>query len=572
MVMYAKGFSILLISIFSFILIQSTQCFSYSTFTQSPPFINNSDSAIPDSLINIGIDKIGSLNSSLLNSDQIGLNVPSSIIPYSANQFEFIISIEKAGSIYISIADFDGVNFSNSLRLGPFQVKKGINSIPVLKEIQAGQIVGFSGGSARIHYAGSGNGANSFWQINEKSFPAIGNKGSFYSYYIKVNRKNLLKTNIQKPLTAIIGNIRQNSFARLEPNTYYTISNGVAKQDSQINKLRINCQSAGTVIFSIASIDQNLFVIEDRVFKLTVKKGLNEFDLNEKIMEGQSLLIKSSTVAIGFLGSSTDTYLKSGNQGFQDNLVQVNGSTIAYQYICKPILQNDKTKTIANRDSEKSKTSLSKMSGTSYDEVIVIGNSLAQHGINTNIGWWGKYGMAASKRENDLAHILQKKLSTHNPDIRLRVRATNDWEASVTKNVPYDYTKLDEVLGDPALKKAILIRLGDNVRDNFSNYSEKCRELLSYIQKYCNNKSVIVATGDWYTSNNRGNSMELATKRLGIKFIPISDLNTTENKSKIDEEVTGDDHQMHRVFNPGVASHPGDKGHQAIAERAYDQF
>lgn len=52
---------------------------------------------------------------------------------------------------------------------------------------------------------------------------------------------------------------------------------------------------------------------------------------------------------------------------------------------------------------EKIKASIDELDNSKYD-YLVIGNSITSHPINEY--WWGEWGMAASKKENDFVHIL----------------------------------------------------------------------------------------------------------------------------------------------------------------------
>lgn len=53
-----------------------------------------------------------------------------------------------------------------------------------------------------------------------------------------------------------------------------------------------------------------------------------------------------------------------------------------------------------------------KDSSNPYTRVLVLGNSITKHPITSY--WWGEWGMAASKKENDFVHKLEKMLQTAN--------------------------------------------------------------------------------------------------------------------------------------------------------------
>ena len=43
-------------------------------------------------------------------------------------------------------------------------------------------------------------------------------------------------------------------------------------------------------------------------------------------------------------------------------------------------------------------------------KVMFVGNSITLHGVLPSIGWNNEWGMAASAKENDYVHIIEKKV------------------------------------------------------------------------------------------------------------------------------------------------------------------
>ena len=48
--------------------------------------------------------------------------------------------------------------------------------------------------------------------------------------------------------------------------------------------------------------------------------------------------------------------------------------------------------------------------------VLFVGNSITLHGPRPQIGWTNNWGMAASARDKDYVHLLQKKIAVARPD------------------------------------------------------------------------------------------------------------------------------------------------------------
>jgi hypothetical protein len=57
--------------------------------------------------------------------------------------------------------------------------------------------------------------------------------------------------------------------------------------------------------------------------------------------------------------------------------------------------------------------------------VLVLGNSITQHGPSDAVGWTGDWGMAATSIEKDFVHVLQKHLIDSFPEKTFNVRWDN---------------------------------------------------------------------------------------------------------------------------------------------------
>ena len=91
-------------------------------------------------------------------------------------------------------------------------------------------------------------------------------------------------------------------------------------------------------------------------------------------------------------------------------------------------------------------------------KLLCIGNSITLHAPNTELGWHGNWGMAASAQERDYVHLLAKKLEAAGKTIYL---------------LPVNFVTLEREPESfsPALLEewiafvpdAVVIRLGENV-------------------------------------------------------------------------------------------------------------
>ena len=48
--------------------------------------------------------------------------------------------------------------------------------------------------------------------------------------------------------------------------------------------------------------------------------------------------------------------------------------------------------------------------------VLFVGNSITLHGPRPQIGWTNNWGMAASARDKDYVHLLQKRIAAAQPE------------------------------------------------------------------------------------------------------------------------------------------------------------
>jgi len=61
--------------------------------------------------------------------------------------------------------------------------------------------------------------------------------------------------------------------------------------------------------------------------------------------------------------------------------------------------------------------------------ILFVGNSITIHDPEESIGWYGQWGMAASKKENDYVHLLMKKILQKHIDSSYCICHVSKWEA-----------------------------------------------------------------------------------------------------------------------------------------------
>lgn len=201
---------------------------------------------------------------------------------------------------------------------------------------------------------------------------------------------------------------------------------------------------------------------------------------------------------------------------------------------------------------------------------VAFGNSITKHPISSF--WWGEWGMAATKEEYDYIHVL-KKLIDKEYDVDSSFKAVNiaAWER--------DFDGFDKALiknsidGDEDL---IIIRLGENVASTtevYSIYQDKLNELIVYM-KTLNSKANFIVTGNFWTNENKDVIQKTVAEKNNCLWISLKHLDTPDNKSTTDTKVFGADGNWHTISDGGdkasaVASHPGNKGMEGIANAIY---
>ena len=190
----------------------------------------------------------------------------------------------------------------------------------------------------------------------------------------------------------------------------------------------------------------------------------------------------------------------------------------------------------------------------SFKNILILGNSITIHVPDASIGWYGNWGMAATSKDKDYVHVLEKLTGVSIQPVNI-----SGWENSP---LMFDLSVLDKhLLNNPDL---VLIRLGENIRDPKNLYSS-LEALLNKI-KISNPTAKIMITGTFWLNTHVTAILEDFANQNGLMFVPLSHLARNENISFIGDLIKGEDGLIHPVTNQEIADHPGDAGMQKIAE------
>lgn len=171
-----------------------------------------------------------------------------------------------------------------------------------------------------------------------------------------------------------------------------------------------------------------------------------------------------------------------------------------------------------------------------HDKIIFLGNSITLHPPAPTIGWYGNYGMAASAEQNDYVHLVSKKVGAEFMAFNLA-----DWERGYS-NYNYGELKKHEGWAD-----VVIIKLGENVTEMKSDFKSSLERLSKLLN--CHN-TILVST--WWANPPLNESMRSIALENNFKWVQLPKHDETYNAVTFE--------------NSGVATHPGDKGMQLIAD------
>lgn len=189
-------------------------------------------------------------------------------------------------------------------------------------------------------------------------------------------------------------------------------------------------------------------------------------------------------------------------------------------------------------------------------KVLVYGNSIALHGRAPHIGWNGQWGMAASAREKDFAHLLVADLEARRGE-RADFRIRN--LAMLERNYTTNLTDFAELAADVAwAPDYVVIAIGENVppidASSAPAYTQFLVSLARPLVESANHPQVIMRSPFW-RNTIKADCTKQAAETVGATYIDAGSLgDNDENKA------------IGLFEHRGVANHPGDLGMRRLAD------
>lgn len=204
----------------------------------------------------------------------------------------------------------------------------------------------------------------------------------------------------------------------------------------------------------------------------------------------------------------------------------------------------------------------SERSGGGDFKVLVYGNSIAAHARAPKIGWEHDWGMAASAREKDFAHLVASGLEERlgaKADLRVRNVAT------LERNFRTNLATVAEIAADVAFAPDyVVIAVGENVPNiDEAAKADYTRFLAGLAKPFAGmaKRPRIVMRSPFWRNVTKAECTEKAAGEVGAVYVDAGGLgDSDENKAK-------------GLFaHQGVANHPGDLGMRRLADLILGAF
>lgn len=193
-------------------------------------------------------------------------------------------------------------------------------------------------------------------------------------------------------------------------------------------------------------------------------------------------------------------------------------------------------------------------------KVACIGNSITKHGYLPSVGWYGDWGMAASKEENDYCHVLQSKLKNFNSSSSVNPVPIQDFELNPARSLDY----LDSQISGADI---IVIRIGENVQDasafekNLPRLVDKCKKVTS--------KVLIV--GSFWKNDAVENVLRNSARTNNLTYLSLSSIRSRTDVCPQKGDMLYDrDGNAYKIDTDFILTHPNDKGMSLIATAIFN--
>jgi alpha-L-arabinofuranosidase len=185
--------------------------------------------------------------------------------------------------------------------------------------------------------------------------------------------------------------------------------------------------------------------------------------------------------------------------------------------------------------------------GKVFKKVLIIGNSITQHGPQADLGWKNSCGMAATREDKDYAHLLYQNVCRTQPNLKPELQLA--YLGSERTMSGYEHLI-------PCQADLIIVELGDNYagKANAQELLLPYEKMLAGLKKGHTSRVYCLST---WGKPQLNTWIKKAAENQGAGYVDISHLFANPANRAVSEG-----HFKH----DGVNWHPGDRGMQAIAD------
>ena len=186
-------------------------------------------------------------------------------------------------------------------------------------------------------------------------------------------------------------------------------------------------------------------------------------------------------------------------------------------------------------------------------KILFLGNSITRHGRAEELGWYGDWGMAASRKEADYVHRLVHCLEEDGKKVSCCVANLSEWERTCdTSLLETRYAQAKKFGAD-----IVIVRLGENAQliERLQSFQTCYRDMVNFFSE---DGARIVLTDLFWEYEPFDRFVKELAEEKGYAFVQLHDLGALDEMKAVGE-----------FRHQGVAAHPGDKGMAQIAERIY---
>lgn len=385
----------------------------------------------------------------------------------------------------------------------------------------------------------------------------------------------------------------------------------VGNYTGKITKLSFHCICDSSFVLTIGTgiVDQRKWGLVYATTTINVSNGLNEVDVDINIGAGERLFFvgtaESATANAKLCVASVGYHQESTN----DITMDWAAGEILARYTIVGRLNVDTTlatktsveslgQVVSNIGDAVNNLSINGLFVTSPNEtyyrikvandgtlsteavpvqgkILIMGNSYDVHDYVAGL-WWGDFGMAASRKENDWKHTLLRKLRNEDNLIyNFRKQTLANWETKGWGDKPaFDYSTLDAALNDTY--SMVIIRVGENSLDtDLASIQNRTETLLDYIISKLGSSVPILWGGCVKIRTLQNPAFQAACQGYAnvtyVDMEPAGQLPTFQ--AGLDWRVFGDDGVWHTVSESSMASsvagHPNDSVFAKMAELFY---